>query len=60
LSYEIALKNRKEELVIIENALEKAKEEGNEEKIQFLNKQIEFLNDTIKDLEDKINEEQKR
>lgn len=51
MSYERAIKTRKEELVILEKILKEVKKEKNEKQVEFLEPRIQDLKDSIKGLE---------
>ena len=51
MSYERAIKTRKEELVTLEKVLKEAKKEKNKEQVDFLEPRIQDLKDSIKGLE---------
>ena len=54
MSYEKAIKSRKEELVVLEKALKEAKKEKNKEQVDYLEPRIQDLKDSIKGLEFRI------
>ena len=54
MSYERAIKSRKEELVVLEKALKEAKKEKKQKQVDYLEPRIQDLKDTIKGLEIKM------
>jgi len=56
MSFERAIKTRKEELVTLTNALRAAERGKDKGRIDFLKSQIDFLSKTIADLEEKQKE----
>ena len=54
MSYERAIKSRKEELVVLEKALKEAKKEKNQTQVDYLEPRIQDLKDSIKGLEIKV------
>ena len=54
MSYERAIKTRKEELVVLEKALKEAKKEKSQNQVDYLEPRIQDLKDSIKGLEIKM------
>ena len=54
MSYEGAIKSRKEELAVLEKVLKEDKKEKNQKQVDYLEPRIQDLKDSIKGLEIKM------